>query len=198
MRSIAILVAWVAAAAAPVSALQIPDLLRRQNTPSTPPASRQGNIVPVTVGSTTRDKSLRFYPDNVRAAIGDTIQFQFWPNNHTVTQAIGPENPCRPVEPVNGAEPPVNSGFIPGSTDGAPVGTFSMQVKSMDPMYLYCARAPHCALGMVMIVNPKNDADVETYRKAAIAKNETIYGNIAVAGGQVGFIPNNQAVPPPS
>ncbi|KAI6264853.1 hypothetical protein MCOR14_009129 [Pyricularia oryzae] len=65
-------------------------------------------------------------------------------------------------------------------------------------MYLYCARAPHCALGMVMIINPKNDSDVETYRKAAIAKNETIYGNIAVAGGQVGFIPNNQAVPPPS
>ncbi|KAL5876047.1 hypothetical protein ACKVWM_009924 [Pyricularia oryzae] len=171
MRSIAILIAWLAAATAPVSALQIPDLLRRQTTPSTPPASPQGKIVPVTVGSTTRDKSLRFYPEDVRAAIGDTIQFQFWPNNHTVTQAIGPQNPCRPMEAVNGAEPPVNSGFIPGSTDGAPVGTFSMQVKSMDTMYLYCARAPHCALGMVMIINPKNDSDVETYRKAAIAKN---------------------------
>ncbi|KAI6267686.1 hypothetical protein MCOR14_011549 [Pyricularia oryzae] len=83
MRSIAILIAWLAAATAPVSALQIPYLLRRQTTPSTPPASPQGKIVPVTVGSTTRDKSLRFYPEDVRAAIGDTIQFQFWPNNHT-------------------------------------------------------------------------------------------------------------------
>ncbi|KAL8380922.1 hypothetical protein RB595_005287 [Gaeumannomyces hyphopodioides] len=170
--------------------------LRRRDGPS--PATHK-----VLVGHTVRDKSLAFYPPSVRAAVGDTVQFQFRPFNHTVTQAVGAGAPCSPMD-VQGASggaaamAPINSGFVPGATeDDKEVPVFNVQVASADPMYLYCGQPPHCNLGMVMIINPKSDDDVTAFEAAAKAQEKTIPPGGAVAGGTMGTIPVGEAIVPP-
>lgn len=155
----------------------------------------------VLVGHTVREKSLAFYPPSVRAAVGDTVQFQFRPFNHTVTQAVGASAPCSPMD-MQGmgamAVAPVNSGFVPGAAEDAKeVPVFNMQVTSTDPMYLYCGQAPHCNLGMVMIINPKSDDDVMAFEAAAKAQDKTIPPAGAMAGGTMGTIPIGEAIVPP-
>ncbi|KAK2034898.1 extracellular serine-rich protein [Colletotrichum zoysiae] len=161
--------------------------ISERQTPPTP------KVIPVVVGSPTREKSLLFYPEIVKANPGDIVQFQFWPNNHTVTQAPSTQAPCMPLQDQNPNA--VHSGFIPGATNGSPVGTFNVQVENTEPMLLYCAQGQHCQLGMVMIINPKADADVQAYKQAAAQSQ----GNVPaknVAGGSASQIPSNLAVPP--
>jgi plastocyanin len=113
-----------------------------------PPAPR---VIPITVGSPTRDKSLRFYPENVRANPGDVLQFQFSLENHTVTQSPGLNAPCSPLQEM--VPTAIHSGFIPGIANGTEVPTFDVPVISSQTMWIYCAQGPHCQLGMVMVVN---------------------------------------------
>ncbi|KAK2000477.1 extracellular serine-rich protein [Colletotrichum falcatum] len=166
----------------------------RQTAPAAPgQAPPTPKVIPVQVGSPTREKSLLFYPEIVKANPGDIVQFQFWPNNHTVTQAANTQAPCMPLQDQNPNA--VHSGFIPGATNGSPVGTFNVQVENTEPMLLYCAQGQHCQLGMVMIINPKQDADVQAYKQAAGQSQ----GNVPaknVAGGSASTIPSNFAVPP--
>ncbi|KAK6223104.1 extracellular serine-rich protein [Colletotrichum tabaci] len=166
----------------------------RQAAPAPPgPAPPNPKVIPVLVGSPTREKSLLFYPEIVKANPGDIVQFQFWPNNHSVTQAANPQAPCVPLQDQNPNA--VHSGFIPGVTDGSPIGTFNVQVENTEPMLMYCAQGMHCQLGMVMIINPKADADVQAYRQAA-GQSQTNVPAKNVAGGSAGRIPSNLAVPP--
>ncbi|KAK7438818.1 hypothetical protein CaCOL14_008364 [Colletotrichum acutatum] len=168
-------------------------LNERQAPPAPGPAPPTPKVIPVVVGSPTREKSLLFYPEVVKANPGDIVQFQFWPNNHTVTQAAYTQAPCNPLQDTmpNG----VHSGFIPGVTDGSPVGTFNVQVENTEPMLMYCAQGMHCQLGMVMIINPKADADVQAYKTAAKGSQMNVPAK-NVAGGSAGRIPSNLAVPP--
>ncbi|KAF6828542.1 extracellular serine-rich protein [Colletotrichum musicola] len=167
---------------------------RQAPAPAPGPAPPTPKVIPVVVGSPTREKSLLFYPEIVKANVGDIVQFQFWPNNHTVTQAANPQAPCQPLQ--DQVPTALHSGFIPGVTDGSsPIGTFNMQVENTEPMLLYCAQGMHCQLGMVMIINPKADADVQTYRQAA-GQSQTNVPAKNVAGGSAAKIPQNLAVPP--
>ncbi|TKW48162.1 Extracellular serine-rich protein [Colletotrichum tanaceti] len=168
----------------------------RQAPPGAPPAGPPppgSKLITVLVGSPTREKSLLFYPEVVKANPGDVIQFQFWPMNHTVTQAAGTQSPCQPLQDQKPNA--VHSGFIPGVTDGSPVGTFDVQVENTDPMYMYCAQGVHCQAGMVLIVNPKADADVQAYKQAAGQSQMNVPAK-NVAGGVAGRIPANLALPP--
>ncbi|OLN97616.1 Extracellular serine-rich protein-like protein 1 [Colletotrichum chlorophyti] len=165
----------------------------RQAAPAPGPAPPTPKVIPVIVGSPTLEKSLRFYPENVKANPGDIVQFQFWPMNHTATQAPNTDTPCMPKQ--DQVPNAVHSGFIPGVTDGSPVGTFNVQVENTEPMLFYCAQGMHCQLGMVMIINPKADADVEGYRQAAMKSQANVPAK-NVAGGSQGRIPPNFALPP--
>ncbi|KLU93182.1 hypothetical protein MAPG_12119 [Magnaporthiopsis poae ATCC 64411] len=105
----------------------------------------------VLVGHPVREKSLAFVPPSLKAAVGDTVQFQFRPFNHTVTQSVGPAAPCSPM----GSSSIINSGFVPGAAEAdKEVPVFEVRVASAEPMYLYCGQPPHCNLGMVMVINP--------------------------------------------
>ncbi|KZV81406.1 hypothetical protein EXIGLDRAFT_755596 [Exidia glandulosa HHB12029] len=95
-----------------------------------------------------------YEPNNVEAKVGDTVSFNIVDPIHTVTQAASIGTPC------------VQSGFT--NPDGAT--TFDVKVNNTDPIYIYCL--PHCALGMVMIINPKNPGDVDSF--ATVAKGGTL------------------------
>ncbi|KAL8409509.1 hypothetical protein RB594_007813 [Gaeumannomyces avenae] len=159
----------------------------------------------VLVGHTVRDKSLAFYPPSLRAAVGDTVQFQFRPFNHTVTQAAGAGAPCSPmdsrgIKAGTAMAPPINSGFVPGATEAdKEVPVFNVQVASADPIYLYCGQSPHCNLGMVMgmVINPKSDDDVKAFEAAAKAQDKTNPPSGTVAGGTMGTIAAGEAIVPP-
>ncbi|RDW59762.1 hypothetical protein BP6252_12849 [Coleophoma cylindrospora] len=158
----------------------------------TPPASK---IIKIVVGSPDRNKSLVFTPNDIKAAPGDVLQFQFSMINHTVTQSTF-ANPCMPIagsEP-NAAE--IHSGFVPVGANQTTVTTFEVPINNTQPMYLYCAQGPHCMLGMVMTVNAAANQSFAEY-KAAAAKATANVPATTVKGGVLGSIPAADAVPPP-
>lgn len=117
---------------------------KRQN--ATDPATG-AKIIPVAVGG-AQDV---FVPNQVTAAAGDIIQFQFSNGNHTVTQSAE-DQACVPLQQTNPAA--IHSGHVPFEDGQQEVGTFNMVVQNTDTMFLYCATGPHCQEGQVMVVNP--------------------------------------------
>lgn len=60
-------------------------------------AGKAGKVIPIVVGSTVMNKSLVFTPNDIKAAPGDILQFQFSMLNHTVTQSAF-DAPCQPIQ----------------------------------------------------------------------------------------------------
>jgi len=130
------------------------------------------------------NNGLTFTPNTVKAAVGDTVQYMFATQNHTVTSG----NAAAGCTPNNN----FNSGFVPapGAAGAAAAGTpaagaaagtakgkkpgqklairgensifiragtlpsFTVPVTSTQPVTVYCAQAQHCQAGMVMVINP--------------------------------------------
>jgi plastocyanin len=89
---------------------------------------------------------IKFVPDTLTAAEGDTVTFTFYPQNHSVAQSAF-STPC---EPLGGG---IFSDFFPTSS-GAATDTFEITITSTDPLWLYCSYPGHCQGGMVMVINP--------------------------------------------
>lgn len=104
----------------------------------------------VTVGM---NGTLTYSPDSLTAAVGDSIQFQFVAGNHTATQAAF-TNPCEPIADHSNVAG-FYSGFQPAAASAAMgmVSTYTVNVTSTTPIWVYCAQAKHCQSGMVMVVN---------------------------------------------
>ena len=108
------------------------------------------HVVKVSAADTSK---LTFAPANLKAAVGDMVQFQFGVGAHTVTQSSF-DNPCVPLGfPSNLTG--IHSGSMPVKAGDATVPTYTVSVKDDKPMWLYCATAKHCQGGMVMVVNEK-------------------------------------------
>lgn len=126
----------------------------------------------VQVGST--NGTAKFYPNKITAEEGSMVQFQFMAGNHTVTQSTFDE-PCVPMESDDESSPAIWSGYVPVD-DSAASGmrpVFTIQVNSTDPIWLFCQTGPHCANGMVMVINePENENTLEAYTEAAAATAE--------------------------
>ncbi|KAH8102939.1 hypothetical protein BXZ70DRAFT_985935 [Cristinia sonorae] len=92
---------------------------------------------------------LKYDPQFVNAAIGDTVLFTFKQKNHTTTQSTFAV-PCSPMEGG------FDSGFIPVPDDNTagpfPLARFT--VKDTEPVWVYCRQANHCQQGMVFAINP--------------------------------------------
>ena len=93
---------------------------------------------------------LNFEPNNVVAEIGDVVQWEFLPANHSVAQSsFG--NPCQPLAD--------GSGFFPGFefavTEGESKNVFQIVVESHRPIWYYCPQTTgnHCQRGMVGVIN---------------------------------------------
>jgi plastocyanin len=87
-----------------------------------------------------------FEPASARAAVGDTITFNFYPNTHSVVQGTF-EFPCIPAD----------RGFYLeafSASDGQANGTtFSVLVENEDPIWFFCGVGVHCGYGMVGVIN---------------------------------------------
>jgi len=101
--------------------------------------------------------TLAYFPNNLKAAVGDMIQFQFAPANHTVTQSTF-DAPCMPIAMTSNTTG-IYSGFMPVSASATTTPTYTVLVNSTLPMWFYCSQAKHCQNGMTMVVNENTAAN---------------------------------------
>lgn len=104
----------------------------------------------VTVGA---GGMLAFSPDNISAAEGDMVQFQFMPKNHSVVQSTF-DQPCEPISDFTN-ETGIFSGYMPVSPSAAEIPTFTILINNTNPIWIYCSQVQHCQKGMVMVINEK-------------------------------------------
>jgi plastocyanin len=99
----------------------------------------------VRVGGTNGE--LKFDPNSLKAAEGDTVTFKFWPKNHSVAQAAF-NAPCQPLD----------EGFWSGyhaTSNGASEESFQITISNASkPLWYYCTQGMHCQNGMVGVINP--------------------------------------------
>lgn len=89
---------------------------------------------------------LTFTPNQVTAAVGDVVTFEFHPKNHTLTQSTF-ANPCSAM--AGG----VDSGYMPVDATATTFPVFSFRINEVTPLWFYCKQGNHCQSGMVMAIN---------------------------------------------
>ncbi|KAI0399221.1 hypothetical protein F4802DRAFT_590632 [Xylaria palmicola] len=112
------------------------------------------------VSVSSANKSLAFYPDNLKAAVGDMIQFQFLAGNHSVVQSNF-DNPCTPIQQHVADQKGMFSGYMNVAASAATgmIPVYTMEVKNTNPLWLYCSQGKHCQAGMVLVVNENTSAN---------------------------------------
>ncbi|CAK7268177.1 hypothetical protein SEPCBS57363_002962 [Sporothrix epigloea] len=116
-----------------------------------------------TIAIAVGESGLSFTPNTVEAAVGDHLEFSFYPRNHSVTLGTW-DHACVPV-PADG----FFSGFLV---------TFRVTVDTSDPLVFYCSADRNCQEGMFGVVNPANSN--ETNRTARdVGKTLAAYARMA-------------------
>lgn len=107
----------------------------------------------VSVAST--NNTLAFFPDNLKADVGDMIQFQFRAGNHSVVQSTF-DQPCSPINEHTNTTG-IFSGYQPvaASASAGDIPTYTVMVAAKTPLWMYCSQGKHCQAGMVMVINEK-------------------------------------------
>ncbi|KAG8963225.1 hypothetical protein FRC05_004905 [Tulasnella sp. 425] len=115
----------------------------------------------ITVGGSA---GIVFTPNQVTAAVGDTLHFIFGPPSHSATQGTF-DAPCTPMPGG------FNSGFMPTQLEpGGP--TFDVLVNSTDPIWVHCQQVGHCPAGMLFAANaPSSGQTFAAYQAAAMGKS---------------------------
>ncbi|CAE6420620.1 unnamed protein product [Rhizoctonia solani] len=107
-------------------------------------------IYKVTVGVLGQ---LRYDPQYVDAEVGDLIEFEFQPKNHTVTESSF-DQPCSAIDGG------FVTGFVPVPEEQKsdfPILKFN--VTDDKPHWFYCGQVDHCPAGMVFAVNPPKEGN---------------------------------------
>ncbi|KAI3327954.1 Cupredoxin [Xylariaceae sp. AK1471] len=158
------------------------------------------------VSVSSSNKSLAFYPDNIKAAAGDMIQFQFLAGNHSVVQSNF-DNPCTPIQAHVANATGMFSGYMNVAASAATgmIPTYTMMVADTKPLWLYCSQGKHCEAGMVMVVNEntaanssRSLANFKTLAAAAPANLDPASvagGSDSTTGGTTGSVPSPSASP---
>ncbi|KAH8653106.1 Cupredoxin [Tricladium varicosporioides] len=138
-------------------------------------ASASAATIKVKVG----DGALVYAPNDIKAAVGDSVEFSFFPKNHTVTQSSF-SDPCHPL--ANG----FFSGFVP--TNASTLGsTFTISITDTKPIWIYCGQTTgsHCQSGMTAAINaPSTGNTFAAFQN--LAKNATL--STSPSSGPVGGI----------
>jgi plastocyanin len=113
-----------------------------------------GEVVVHAVKVGNANGTLQYSPNNIKANVGDFVQFQFAPNNHTVTQSTFAQ-PCQPIALNSPNITGFYSGFMPVSASATTTPTYTILINNTTPIWIYCSQASHCQKGMVMVINEK-------------------------------------------
>lgn len=131
------------------------------------------------VSVSSQNKDLKFFPDNLKADVGDMIQFQFLAGNHSVVQSNF-DNPCTPIQAHNASAPGMFSGYMDVAASAATgeIPVYTMEVTAATPLWLYCSQGKHCQAGMVMVVNENTSANasrsLDNFKTGAAAAPENL------------------------
>src|ERR1700749_4188855 len=93
-------------------------------------------------------------PEILQANVCDTINFQFFPLNHSVVRAEY-NYPCIPYEMTGKGKVGFFSGFHPVDAilDNPP--NWTIQINNNDPIFFYCSAPGACIeYQMVGVINP--------------------------------------------
>jgi plastocyanin len=127
---------------------------------------------------------LRFDPDNVVAQVGDIVQFEFLPRNHSVAQSDF-ANPCQPLADGTG----FFSGFNFPVQEGKSADVFQIVVEDdSKPIWYYCPQTvgSHCQNGMVGVINQNfNNPDFSLAKHRELAAQTDVSIVPAVQQGGV-------------
>jgi len=96
-----------------------------------------------------------YTPNQVKAKVGDRINFEFHVKNHTATQSSFAQPCTRQLNTVTN-ELGVDSGFmtIPNDPPPTEIPVWTIEVKQDSaPIWLFCNQAKHCNSGMVFAIN---------------------------------------------
>lgn len=132
-----------------------------------------------------RAGQLIFDPDNVVANVGDIVEWQFLPKNHSVAQSSFAA-PCVPD-----ADVPVSffSGFQPTAANQVEApNVFQIVVQDTNPIWYYCAQTTgnHCQKGMAGVINQNfNSPNTLAAYKAKAALTQVSVIPPVVQGGRV-------------
>ena len=108
-----------------------------------------------------------FIPDVTLANVGDTIEFDFYPLNHSVVRAEY-QIPCVPYE-MTGPKVGFFSGFMPVDAILANPPKWTVVVNDTDPIFYYCSAPGSCLdYGMVGVINPNASVSLEIQRELAL------------------------------
>jgi len=126
--------------------------------------------------------ALTFVPNSISAAVGDIVEFHFYPASHSVAQSSF----AAPCTPLNSSA--FFSGPVP-STSGVAAKTFQLTVNSTAPIWFYCATLKHCESGMGGVINQAatGGKTIDAYIAAAKNVSATVVptniqgGNLAAA-----------------
>ncbi|KAL9116958.1 MAG: hypothetical protein Q9187_006511 [Circinaria calcarea] len=131
-------------------------------------------VFTVTVGLGGR---LLFNPQTIFAPVGATVQFAYYPQNHSVAQSSF-ESPCAPLD--NG----IFSGYVPVSANQS-LTSFVISINDTNPIYLYCSQMQHCQAGMVAIINPSATESFPAFEANAAAASANVEPTNGVQGGSL-------------
>ncbi|PBP21734.1 serine-threonine rich protein [Diplocarpon rosae] len=105
---------------------------------------------------------LAYTPDQVNAAVGDMVLFEFHSNNHTATQSAF----TTPCDALAGG---MDSGFMANVNNTvSPAPQMAMQVTVATPIWFYCRQKGHCGQGMTFSINPTANKTQAMFRQMAI------------------------------
>lgn len=134
---------------------------------------------------------LIYSPNQVEAAVGDVVEFDFLALNHTLTQSDF-NTPCT----ANGGFTTGFNQFNPKNESGAFVRTFT--VTDTKPKWFYCGFGNHCQRGMVFGINPAGKMD-EFIEKAKASGNDNPATNpVTPAPPVTPVVPVNGGDAPPT
>ncbi len=107
-------------------------------------------------------------PETTVAAVGDTIEFNFYPVNHSIVRA-GYGFPCIPYEMTGSGKNGFFSGFNPVGEvlDNPP--KYSVRINDTEPIFFYCSAPGSCITwGMVGGINLNSSMSIDSQRALAL------------------------------
>ncbi|KAH6958535.1 hypothetical protein HG530_010150 [Fusarium avenaceum] len=126
------------------------------------------------------ESGLNFSPAETKASVGDTVEFHFYQGFHSVAQSSF----AKPCEPIN------STAFFSGEfnvKETVSDKVFTIEVKSEDPIWYYCATQGHCQGGMVGAINAPTSGQksFDAFAKAA-ADSDDSKAPQSTGGGSIG------------